>query len=180
MQRKTVLLAAVMVIASAVIGTAAFNSGQVDRAVTVDVVGDDAALTGLSPGPNSIVHYDADNQLQINFANLANANGVNANSTYTVGDGADPTNASAFNVSNNDDGSHTYTVSYAFDTAPSSGNISFDVYDSTGTLQGTADSGTDVSFSLAAGETAYVVIQMDAMGATVTDDLSGTLSIKVS
>jgi hypothetical protein len=169
MQRKTVLLVSVLVIASAVIGTAAFNSGEVNRSATVDVVGDDTALTGLAPGDSSIVHYNANNKLLIDFTNLANAGGVNANSNYTVGDNSSPTTTYAFNVTNNDDSTHTYTLSYSFDTAPSSGDVQFHVYNSTGALQGTASSSSSTSIDLTAGETAYVVMDLDATGADTTD-----------
>ncbi|PSP79538.1 hypothetical protein BRC81_04825 [Halobacteriales archaeon QS_1_68_20] len=173
-------MVAVVVIASAVIGTAAFNSGQVDRSVTVDVVGDDAAVTGLSPGSSSLVYYNANNKLTVDFSNVANANGVNANSTYTVGDNSSATTDPAFQITNNDGATHTYTLSYSFATAPSSGDVKFHVYNSTGTYLGTVDSSTDVSFDLTSGETAYVVMDLDAFGATVSDDLSGTFTVKVN
>lgn len=179
MQRKTVLVIAVMLIASAVIGTAAFNSGEVNRTVSVDVVGDDNALTGLGPGSSSLVYWDANNVLNIDFGNSA-ATGVNADSNYTVGDNSTPTSNYAFNVTNNADSSHTYTLSYAFDTAPSSGDVKFHVYNSTGALKGTATNSSSASISLATSETAYVVMELDATGATVSDNLSGTLKIKVS
>lgn len=182
-ERNIVALVSVVVIASVLIGTAAFTSGSVDRAATVNVVGDDAALTGLAPGDSSVVQYDGNNQLVIDYGQATNADGINANSTYTVGDGANANTSYAFNITNNDNNAHDYTLGYDFDSgaAPGNSSVTYTVYDSSGTklveATGTSDSN---SFNLASTETAYVVMTVNADGTDPTDDLSGSLIITVS
>lgn len=182
MQRNAVVIIGIAVIASLAIGTAAFTSGSVDRAATVNVVGDDAALTGLAPGDSAMVQYDTNNQLVIDYGQATNADGVNANSSYTVGDGANANTTYAFNMTNNDDNGHDYTLGYAFDNGvPANSSVTFEVYDSTGAKITEATGATDSgSFPLASTETAYVVMTVDSTGADPTDDLSGELTITIS
>lgn len=183
MRRNIVVLISVVAITSVVIGTAAFTSGSVDRAATVDVAGDDAALTGLAPGDSSVVQYDGNNQLVIDYGQATNADGINANSTYTVGDGANANTTYAFNMTNNDDNAHDYTLGYEFDSgaAPGNSSVTYEVYDGSGTklveATGTSDSN---SFTLASTETAYVVMTVDSDGTDPTNDMSGQLTITVS
>lgn len=179
MQRKAVVVIGMVVIASVAIGSAAFTSGTVDRAATVDVVGDDAAVTGLAPGSNGAVQYDSNSLLSIDFTQYANANGVNANASYTVGDTANANQTYAFNMTNNGDNAHDYSLGYTFDgTPPTNSNVTFEVYDDTGAkITEATDASDSATFTLTSTETAYVVITVDSSGATSNDDLSGELTI---
>ncbi|GAB3410535.1 hypothetical protein GCM10027435_01240 [Haloparvum alkalitolerans] len=175
MNTKIAVLLIAVIGVSSVAGTAAFTTGQVDRTATVQVAGDDAALTGLAPGASDLVYYDGNNELQIDFSQVT-ADGVNANSTYTVGDTGAANETYAFNVTNNHNTQYQYTFDYVFDNTNNAGNVSFLLYDNTGTQVDTASPGSTGSISLAAGEVGYVVIELDA----ASTDLSGTLSVSIS
>lgn len=180
MQLKAVLVIGTVLIASVAIGSAAFTSGQVDRTATVSVVGDDAAATGLAPGGGTgsgVVQYDTNNQLTIDFAQMStDASGVNAEANYTVGDSNAANETFAFNMTNNDGSAHDYSLSYAYDNKPSTNSsVTFTAY----TYDSTNDAWTSAgsSFTLSAGETAYIVMEVDSTGAVPGDALSGTLSV---
>lgn len=174
MNKKIVFLLIAVISISGVAGTAAFTSGQVDRQATVQVAGDDAALTGLAPGATDLVYYDNSNELQIDFSQVTSS-GVNANSTYTLGDTTAANETYAFNVTNNHNSQYTYTFDYVFDNA-AGGNVSFILYDNAGTKVDTASPGNPGSITLTSTEVGYVVIELDAVDA----DLSGTLSVTIS
>lgn len=182
MQLRVAVIVAAVIGASVLVGSAAFTSGTVERTTTVDVVGDGAALTGLAPGDSGVVDYGSNDQLAIDFGQVTNADGVNANATYTVGDDANANTTYAFNMTNNDDIDHSYTLSYVFDTAPASNSgVTFTVYDDTGTQIAEATDASDSnSFTLTSTETAYVVLTVDSTDSTTNDDLSGTLTISAS
>lgn len=182
MRQRTLLILVAVLGASLVISSAAFSSATVDRSATMDVVGDDVALTGLAPGDTSVVQYDTNNQLQIDFTQATNADGVNANANYTIGDTSNANETYAFNVTNNDDQAHDYTLSYAFDGTPdANSSVTFEVYDDTGAKVTEATDSTDSSaVNLAAGETAYVVIVADSTDSTPADTLSGELTISAT
>lgn len=175
MNKKIVFLLIAVISISGVAGTAAFTSGQVDRQATVQVAGDDTALTGLEPGNTSLVYHDTNNELQIDFDEVT-ATGVNANSSYTLGDKSNANTTYAFNVTNNFDTSYTYEFDYEFDSS-NSGNVSFILYDNQGGIVDTASTGSGPgSITLTSGEVGYVVIELDAVEA----DLSGTLTVSLS
>ena len=182
MQRKAVLVIGTVLIASVALGSAAFTSGSVDRTATVDVVSDDQAYTGLQAGDSVIVSQSTGGQLSIDFSQAANANGINGDANYTVGnktgDFENSTGSYAFNITNNDGSAHDYTLSYAFTGSPSSSStVTFTAYNSTDAQIATASDSSDGSFSLAAGETAYVVMEVNSTGATQSNDLTGDLTI---
>jgi len=182
MQRKAVLVIGTVLIASVAMGSAAFTSGSVDRTATVDVVGDDQAFTGLQAGDSVVVQQSNGGQLSIDFSQASNANGINGDANYTIGDKTgdfeNSTGSYAFNITNNDGSAHDYTLSYAFTGSQSSNStVTFTVYDSTDTQIASASDSTDGSFSLAAGETAYVVMEVDSTGATKSNDLDGDVTI---
>lgn len=176
MNTKIAILMVAIVGISGIVGTAAFTSGEVTRQASVQVAGDDVAVTGLAPGNSDIVRYDANNELQIDFGSVG-GDGVNRNSTYEIGDTGAANETYAFNVTNNDNSDHTYTFDYGFDSgAGSTGNVTFLLYDDTGAKQGEASPSSSGSFTLTSSEVGYVVIQLDAVDA----DLSGTMTITVS
>jgi hypothetical protein len=102
-------------------------------------------------------------------------------SHYELGNPSDPTNQTAFNITNNDAESHDITVSYngAGGTADTDDNIQFQVYDSTGTDLGTVSEETQSqTFSgVSSGSTLYVVMVVDTYGLDNSTDLSGTLKV---
>ncbi|MGZ0748545.1 hypothetical protein [Haloparvum sp. AD34] len=175
MNKKIAFLLIAVISVSSVAGTAAFTSGQVDRQATVQVAGDDAALTGLAPGATDLVYHDASNELQIDFSQVT-ASGVNANSTYTLGDKSAANETYAFNVTNNYNTQYKYTFDYAFDQNTNGGNVSFILYDNTGAKVDTASPNSSGSITLTSGEVGYVVVELDAVDA----DLSGKLTVTIN
>lgn len=179
MKRKIAAIAIVLVAVSTVLAASAYTTGSLDRKANVNVVTDDAGLIGLEDGTSgTLVYQNSTGALAIDFANES-ATGVNTAATFELGNNSDPTNQSAFNITNNDGTSHDMTVSYdGSDTQDADSNIKFEVYDSTGTLVGTADEeGSDATFTATSGETFYVVIIVDTHGLDSTADLSGTLTV---
>lgn len=161
------------------VGSAAFTLGEVDRQATIDVVNDNTALTGLAAGSSSLVHDDS-GVLTMDFSQLNNADGVNANSTYEIGDHNAANETYAFNITNNHDtNTYDYTLSYAFDdsTLAGNGSVTFALYDSTGGLLGETTDASDASATLDAGQVAYVVVTVDSDSTAPGDDLSGTLTV---
>jgi len=175
MNKKLTVVMAVVIGLTSIVGTAAFTSGDVSRDANVQVVGDDAALTGLGPGSSSLVYYNSDSELKIDFGQATNADGVNENSTYTVGDKSNANSTYAFNITNNFDQSYTYTFNYTLNTG-SSGAVNFYVYDASNAAQGDTTGNTEASLTLAPDETAYIVVEFDA----VETDLSGTLDVTIN
>lgn len=173
MQFRTIIVVAALIVASVAVGSAAFTTGTVERSANVDVVGDSAAVTGLEPGSSSAVYADG-GELQIDFSNYTNADGVNGNANYTIGDTGAANETYAFSITNNDDVSHEYSQSYDYDNGvPTNASVSFSAYDNTG-------AGPTDPITLSSGETAYVVITVDTTDATTSDDLSGTLNISAT
>lgn len=175
MQFRTVLVVAALVVASVAVGSAAFTSGTVERTANVDVVGDSSAVTGLEPGDSSAVDVNG-GELQIDFGNYTNAQGVNSNASYTIGNSSNASETYAFNITNNDNTAHDYSFNYNRTTG-SVGSVTFTAYDSSNNVVIATD-GT--SGQLTAGTTAYVVVEVDTAGTTKSDDLSGTLEISAT
>lgn len=180
--RAKLIVAAVAIIAiTATLGASAFTTGSVSRTSTVNVVSDDTGLIGLSDGTSGdLVQLNSTGQLEIDFTN-GGATGVNQNATFVLGDTADPTNSSAFTLTNQDAASHDLTVEYtgAGGTADPDANIEFSIHDSTGaqvtTVSEESTSGTITG--AASGATYYVVITVDTHGLSSSSDLSGTLKV---
>ena len=172
MQRNIALIAFAVIGVSALIGSAAFTSGTIDRAATIKVAGDDAAIVGLAPGNSGQVSYDGNNELTIDFPN------VNADANYTIGNGDSANTTYAFNITNNDATAHDISLSYAYnDAANITGSpVTFDLYDSQGVLV----SGGTTSLDANGAEVAYVVITINTHGLTNGADLSGTLTVKAN
>jgi hypothetical protein len=188
MVQKTSLLALVvgLLVASSFVGAAAFTSATVERDATVGVSADSSALVGLEAGEVDGVSESSDGELEIE---LGAGNGLNIESTFTFGDSDSPSGTYAFAMANNGDSSQQYTVDYVqasnFADSDADANLEFNFYNSDGTaLTGTQGSdvvitedGNGQSFSLASGETVYVVISVDTQGLTKSDDLSGDIEI---
>lgn len=176
----TALLLAVVVV-SATLGASAYTTGSLTRSSSVDVVSDDAGLIGLTDGTSGdLVYQNTDGQLAIDFAQ-GGATGANTNATFELGNPSDPTNATAFNITNQDATAHDLSVSYtgAGATGDSTNAIEFQIYDSTGTSVGTvSEESTSATINgVGSGETLYVVIVVDTTGLSSADDLSGTLEV---
>ena len=182
MRSKFTVLAVAIIAVSATLGASAYTTGSVSRSANVNVVSDDAGLIALADGTSGdLVWQQSDGTLGIDFTN-GGAGGVNPEAHYELGNPSDPTNQTAFNITNLDAESHSLTVEYtgvaatAVDGTP---NIQFRVFDSAGTEVATvteeATSGT-VS-DVASGSTLYVVMVVDTTGLTNSTDLSGTLQV---
>jgi hypothetical protein len=184
-QLQTILVAGVILIATAAVGASAFTSATVERQTTASVTTDENSLLGLSDGNSgNLVYQDATTgQLVINMTN-GTAGGINTDAPFTLGDTANPASTYAFSVTNNDAEAHQIHVAYALtnDDSDSSENLKFQIYDSSETLVGTVtEEGGTVAIDADPAETFTVVLSIDtghgAAGTlTSADDLSGTLS----
>lgn len=171
---------AVLLVVS-LLGASAFTSASLDRSANVNVVSDDVGLIALEDGTSGpLVSQNSSGALAIDFTN-ASGSGVNTEATYTLGDEADPSNRSAFNITNNGGETHTIDVNYSADVADGDAdqNLQFKIYDGSNTLVDTAsEEGSGVSLpDVPAGTTYYVVIVADTHGLSTSDDLSGTLTV---
>lgn len=181
MRTKIVVLAMVVVTVTATLGVSAFTTGSVTRNSNVNVVSDDQGLIALSDGTSGgLVAQNSTGALNIDFT-AGGASGVNTASHFELGNPADPTNQSAFNISNLDAEPHDLTVAYtgAGGTSDVDANLQFQIYDSTGTQVATvSEENTSATITGAAsGATYYVVIVVDTHGLDSTADLSGTLEV---
>jgi hypothetical protein len=170
-----------LVLVASVLGASAFTSGSVERTSNVNVVNDDTGLLALEDGTSGgLVFQNSSGALEIDFTK-GGAGGANVESHYELGNPSDPTNQTAFNITNNDDESHDIKVSYtgAGGTADTDDNIKFQVYDSNGDLQGTvSEESTSQTFTaVSSGSTLYVVMVVDTYGLDNSSDLSGTLKV---
>ncbi|WP_167768573.1 hypothetical protein [Haloarcula amylovorans] len=178
---KIAAVAMVVIAITATLGASAFTTGNVTRSSNVDVVTDDQGLIALSDGTSGdLVMQNTSGALNIDFT-AGGAGGVNTNAHFELGNPSDPTNQSAFNISNLDAESHDLTVSYtgAGGTSDTDKNIQFQIYDNAGTQVGTvSEESTSASITGASsGTTYYVVIVVDTHGLDSTDNLSGTLEV---
>lgn len=175
----TVVIAAALLLSMTVVASSAFTTVSLDRQTSIDVVSDESGIIALQAHPESdVVNGTDDGALRIDFDQADTGAGVNVNSTYTVGSTSTPTSTYAFNITNQNTGPIDATIDYTLDNAAAGSNVQFSLYDSAGTLVGTAEPGSPTTQSLAQGETLYVVIEVTG-GADSNDDLSGTLSISV-
>ena len=170
MQRNIALVALAVIGVSALIGSAAFTTGSIDRTATIGVVGDDTSIVGLAPDTDSThVSYDGNNELRIDFTD------VNADATYYLGDSSTANTTYAFTITNNDGKAHDFSLSYVYDDTTLTGSpVTFDLYND----QGASVSGGTAT--LQASEVAYVVVTIDTHGLTNGADLSGTLTVKAN
>lgn len=177
---KIGVLALVIVVASASFAATAFTTGSVDRQANVNVVNDDIGLIALADGTSGgLVFQNASGALEIDFT-AGGAGGVNTAAHYELGDPSNANTSYAFNITNLDDESHDFTLSYSgSDTEDGDSNIQFQVYNSTGAQVGIADEeGSSATLTgVASGQTHYVVIVVDTHGLTNSTDLSGTLTV---
>jgi len=171
----------ILIAITATLGASAYTTGSVTRSSNVNVVSDDVGLIALSDGTSGgLVTQNSTGALAIDFT-AGSANGVNTAAHFELGNPSDPTNQSAFNLSNLDTESHDLTVKYtgAGGTSDADANIKFQIYDSTGAQVGTVseESTSTTITSAGSGSTYYVVIVVDTHGLDNTSDLSGTLEV---
>lgn len=181
---KVGVLVVLVVASSAAFAASANTTASIDRTASVEVVDDSSGLLALESGTSSVVSDD-DGELSIDFQ-YGDVDGVNANSTFTVGDNStnsygNETSSYAFNITNQDNQAHSVDLGYSL-TNPESdvddNNIQFHVYNSTGDHLVMASEETDIEpIDLSLSETVYVVLVVDTHGLTAGDDLSGTLTI---
>lgn len=181
MRTKIAVVAMIVIAATATLGVSAYTTGEVTRDSNVNVVTDDKGLIALSDGTSGgLVAQNSTGALNIDFT-AGGASGVNTAAHFELGNPSDPTNQSAFNISNLDAESHDLTVSYtgAGGTSDADANMEFQIYDSAGTQVGTvSEESTSATISGASsGATYYVVIVVDTKGLDSTADLSGTLKV---
>lgn len=183
MRIKIATIAVAVIAITATFGASAYTSGSVSRTSTIDVVNDDQGLIALSDGTSGgLVSTSSNGKLTIDFTK-GGAGGVNPDATYKLGDATDPSNSTAFNITNLDAESHDMTVEYtgvdAGATGDGTSNIQFRVFDGSGTEVATiSEESTSATISGAgSGTTYYVVIEVDTSGLTNSTSLSGTLTV---
>ena len=181
MRTKIAVLAVAVIAVSATLGASAYTTGNVSRTADIDVVSDDVGLIALADGTSGGLVTQSDGQLNINFTN-GGAGGVNTDAHYELGDPNDPTNKTAFNISNLDAESHSLTVEYSGVTGAAvdgTANIEYQIYDGSGSAPVTvSEESTSATISnVASGDTLYVVMVIDTAGLDSSADLSGTLTV---
>ena len=197
---------------AAATGTGAFTAMSASRDTNIDVVTDSDGLIGLVDTTDGDVVRTTDNgELTIDFTADGNAGGVNVDSQYQVGyirasdkgfipsglnDQIDDTDATAFEVVNNDTQAHTLNASYECN-ADDIGNASVFWQFNVKTRQHQMEvSGTDTYDSIQEvpkvnqddsrflpGDSIGVSFLVDTSGVTQDPDdldLSGTLTITSS
>lgn len=178
-----------IVLATGLIGASSFTSATLTRDTNINVVDDTNGFIALHDYlPGSIVRQKSNGELTIDFTR-GSATGVNVDSIYelgTTGWSDNSTDEQAFNITNNDDVSHTLTLNY--DLTSASGNetgnganeTEFRVFDSTGTNVLTiSEEGNGGTITLASGETVAVVVVVDTTDSAITstEDLSGNFNV---
>jgi hypothetical protein len=175
---------AMMVIAMVVSGSItvlAYNSFTAERTAAVNVVDDTQGIIALNPGGSSFVTL-VDGEMEIDVTN-GGAQGVNVNSTLTIGDSESPSTSYAYSFTNNDNQARDVTFEYnnvASDSA-SSDNMNFLVYDGSGAKVGEFNETSSYTVTgMGSGATHYVVLEVDTTTSQTSDDLSGTIRITSS
>lgn len=190
MRQQTAIVLTLLLAAVTVVGAASYTQATVDRSAGIQVSADNAALVGLEVG-NGIsgdsVKTSTDGELVLNLDD--EGTGVNGNATFYYGASSSRTRSNtAFNVTNNDDASRSFTASYSNPDANAKVNVKFAVYTYNSTSSalekvGTVDDeGTSVTQSLASGKKLYVFSTVDTANGDLgsTADLSGTFTVKAS
>lgn len=195
MRKEMLAVGLALTLVATAFGASAFTSASVTQNANIEVASDQNALIGFTAGgAGGQMVYNEDGSLQIDTGSLADAEGVNANATYTLGNASDvgsstPVTAenAAFVVTNNDNTAHQFDFSYSNDS-DSSGSVAFDVYTNPGGVNGSdhTDEGTVnatnsvTTSSLENGEKAYVVVHIDTQGMNESDSLSGSLTVETT
>lgn len=173
---------ALLVVVAGIIGATAYYTFTADRDVGMNVVNDSNGILILDPASTSdIVTLNSEGALSIDVTNVG-ADGVNLNSTMKIGNPNDPTNFSAFNVTNNHQSTQDVTFDYTYDSSPGvSGTfLTYRIYDSNGNHLATAAPSNSTTVTLSSGQTVHVTINVDTNDLDETHTLSGTLHLKAS
>lgn len=172
----------VCVIVAAMFGASAYTSSSVKRAGNMNVVNDDTGLLALDDGTSgNLITQNQTGALNIDFTK-GGATGVNTEAHFEFGNPSDPTNQTAFNITNLDAEPHDITVSYTgAQIGDSDANVQFQIYDDTGTPVATvSEESTSATLkSVSSGTTYYVVLVVDTYGVDSSTDFSGTLEFSV-
>lgn len=115
----------------------------------------------------------------IDFAHNG-AGGLAPGMTVVLGDPDRPAADHAFAVTNDGDAPVQVALHYRYDHAPpAAAGVALAAYDEHGTPMAGASGAEAPAFTLAPGETGYIVVTVSTRGATPADDLSGTLEFTV-
>jgi len=181
-RKLTVLgIAALVLLAGTAVASTAFTTATVDRSANINVENDTNGIIGLAA--NTAVGGMAQSGGTLDL-NLDQGTGLNNAANFVFGDNSSsPSGTPAFTLTNNDGASHSITMSYSVtgtDSAGSTDNVVFSVYDGTDTLVGTFSEGGSTTFSLSSSASYYVVIEVDTTNLGASDDLSGTLTVEAN
>lgn len=187
MKQRIAIVAVLILVATGITTASSFTTATLSRDTNINVVSDSNGVIALVDGNSGgIVAEQSNGELTIDFTNAGSATGVNVESTYELGDPANPSQR-AFNITNQDSVDHTielnYTVSSGDGVGDGASSVEFRVYDSSGTNLATEDeeSGT-ASFTATSGDSYAVVVIIDTTVGSLTDadDLSGTLEVSAT
>lgn len=174
MNRRSYLIGLGVFSTVGAISSVAFTTAQASRDVEIDITSDDQAIIGLNAGDSDAAEING-GVLEIDAS--IGSDGLNIDGAFVFGDVTDPTNTYTFSITNNDVSTHTFTLS--FDQTDASGTVQFRTYDDTGTDGDIVTAGSDGEVSLAGGETAYVILDVDTTGASEGNNIGGELTISV-
>jgi hypothetical protein len=168
MNRRQFILSTTGVVGASTVGGVAFTSATVTRDVNIGVDADDAAIIGLNPGVGTELDGDV---LKINGTSTA----LNPEGSFTFGDSNDPTNTYAFSITNNSGEQQTLTFTFSLDSRSDNADVTFDIFDDSGSSLGTVSDGGSLDItSLGGASTVYVVFTANTDSTT---DLSGSVTI---
>lgn len=161
----------------------AFTTGSVDRQANIQVVNDSQGLIGLEDGTSGDqIRLNESGALLIDMSTDEGAAGLNAEAKFEFGNPDNPTNQTAFTITNNDAETHDVSLGYATDSddGNSADNIQFRIYDSAG-LVGTVseETGEVTAAGTGPGETLYVVMVVDTRGVDGGTSYNGTVTVTV-
>ncbi|GGM61208.1 hypothetical protein J2752_001374 [Halarchaeum rubridurum] len=173
MRLKLAAIALGIVVVASAFGASAFTTATVERDASLNVATDSGGLVGLSAGDSGLVTTSND-QLAIDVT-AGTANGVNPNSTLTIGNTSSP----AFTITNNFPNAHTFNITYdmANDPDPTTENVKFELINSSSQTVTTVNEDTGYEGELGANEALDVVVTVDSGGQTSGADLTGTLNV---
>lgn len=174
MERREMIIGSLGAIGITSISSVAFTTASVSRSVQVGVESDDSAVVGLNPGSTNAASLDSDGALVIDTSN--GSSDLNVDSTFTYGDPSDASGTFLFSLTNNDANERNFTLNYG----GTSGAVSFEVYDGSGTQSGTLSGSSSLSLTLSSGDTRYFVMVVDTTGlSSDATGLGGDLNISV-
>lgn len=177
MNRRELLIGGAAITGATAVGAVAFTTATVDRDLSIEVTSDEQGIIGLTPGDVGAVNI-VDGILTIDMSTDL-TDGLNPDAEFYYGSSGEPTTTYAFSITNNDDEARDFTLSLGgFEFEPPA-ELQLLLYQDDDSLIGDLSPDTSQTTTLAAGESAYVHIDVNTEGLGEDEDMSGTLTIDV-